>query len=114
MKRVAAGVAAGLTLFATAGLAQLVPLARCHAAIPCSIPYGLRPADAVSNLPDAGFGNSLIGVGLAVDNGLKARVAVSPVSEDPVESAARLYVRKNPLKAPRPTPTPRPSAAPTP
>ena len=115
MRRAALCAAVGLTVlaaFTPAASAQLVPLARCHAAIPCSIPYGLRPADAVSNLPDAGFGNSLIGVGLGVDNGLKPRLAVSPVSEDPVESAARLYVKRNPLKARTPTPAPTPAQKP--
>ena len=111
MKRAALLAATGLLALAGAAGAQLVPLARCHAAIPCSIPYGLRPADAVSNLPDAGFGNSLIGVG--VDNGLKPRLIASPVSSDPVEDAARLFVRKNPLrtKPPTPTPVPKPAAS---
>jgi hypothetical protein len=69
----------------------------------------LRPADAVSNLPDAGFGNSLLGVGVAVDSSLKPRLAAAPISEDPVEGAARLYVKKNPLKTkPTASPTPAP------
>ena len=114
MRRAALLAAAGLTAFTAAAFAQLVPLARCHAAIPCSIPYGLRPPAAVANLPEAGFGNSLIGVGLRVDNGLKPRLAVSPVSEDPAESAARMFVHRNPLKAKTPaaasTPAPTPKA----
>jgi len=101
-----------VALLAPAGtaLAQLVPLTRCQAAFPCSVPYGLRPADAVTNLPDARLGNSLIGAGVGLDNGLKVRVAVSPVSEDPSEGAARLFLRKNPLK-PKATPTPGPTPA---
>ena len=113
MKRAARfGAAAIGMLLASSGAlrAQLVPLSRCHAAFPCSVPYGLRPADAAANLPDAGYGNTLIGVG--VDNALKPRIIGSPLSSDPVEDAARLYVKKNPLKAR--TPTPRPDAKPLP
>lgn len=114
MRRARLLAALGGLLCAATASAQLVPLARCHAAIPCSIPYGLRPADAVANLPDARLGNSLVGVGVGLDNGLKPRLAVSPVSEDPVEAASRLYVRKNPLKSAKPgaTPTPGPKTAP--
>jgi hypothetical protein len=118
MRRAALLSAAALTsvaVFSTAASAQLVPLARCHAALPCSIPYGLRPSDAVSNNPDAGIGNSLIGI--ALDGGLKPRLAVAPISEDPVESAARMYVHRNPIrKSPTPTPAAKaePSAAPKP
>lgn len=108
MRRAAGLAALGLTAITAAASAQLVPLARCHAALPCSIPYGLRPADAVSYQPDAGIGNSLIGIEMGRD-GLKPRLAVSPVSEDPVESAARMYVHRNPIKA-RPTaPAPTPA-----
>ena len=92
--------------------AQLVPLARCHAAFPCSVPYGLRPADAAANLPDAGYGNTLASVGL--DSALKPRMITWPISGDPVEDAARLYVKKNPLTSRTPTPRPAPEAAPTP
>ena len=99
-------VAALFAALPAAASSQLVPLARCHAAYPCAIPYGLRPADAVTNLPDAQLGNALIGVG--VDNAFKPRLIASPVSADPVEGAARLYVRKNPL--PAKTPTPKPTA----
>lgn len=88
--------------------AQLVPLARCHAAYPCNVPYGLRPADAVANLPDAQLGNALVSVG--VDNAFKPKLIASPVSGDPVEGAARLYLRKNPLGLR--TPTPKPAATP--
>jgi hypothetical protein len=115
MRRAALLAVVGLTAAATTASAQLVPLARCHAAFPCSVPYGLRPADAVTNLPDAGIGNSLIGIELGA-NGFKPRLAVAPVSEDPAESAARMYVHRNPLAfkktptpgAAAPPPTPRP------
>ncbi len=104
------GAAAIGMLLASSGAlrAQLVPLSRCHAAFPCSVPYGLRPADAAANLPDAGYGNTLVGVGL--DNALRPRMIAWPISGDPVDDAARLYVKKNPLK-PR-TPTPGPAATP--
>ncbi len=111
MKRSALLGAVGIAALAAAAGAQLVPLAHCHAAIPCSIPYGLRPADAVANLPDAGFGNTAIVAGVGLDNGLKLRLVTTPYSRDPVENAARLYVRKNPLKGaatPTPAPTPPP------
>jgi len=114
MKRAAFAAAVLLTAFAEAALAQLVPLARCHAAFPCSVPYGLRPADAVSNLPDATGGNSLIGLGLGLDNGFKPRLAAPAASEDPAESAARMYVHRNPLRTRTPTPAAAPAPAPTP
>ena len=100
-----AGLFAVGLLVAGAARAQLVPLARCHAAYPCNLPYGLRPADAVANLPDAQLGNALIGV--AVNGALKPRLAVSPVSSDFAEDAARLYVLKHPLPpTAKPTPAP--------
>src|SRR4051812_43932182 len=36
--------------------AQLVPVTQRNAAIPCSIPYGLRPADAAAWTPGAKVG----------------------------------------------------------
>lgn len=90
--------------------AQIVPLARCHAAIPCSIPFGLRPADAAAWSPYAatGQGNTLVSVSAGVEEGLKPKINKPPVSEDPSERAARLYVKRNPLKpTPRPTPEPK-------
>ncbi|MGE5413517.1 MAG: hypothetical protein ACM3NW_05025 [Syntrophomonadaceae bacterium] len=111
--RRAALVAAGLLLASGAARGQLVPLARCHAAYPCSLPYGLRPADAVANLPDAQLGNALVGVG--VDGALKPRLISPPVSGDFAENAARLYVLKNPPPAkPSPTPPPKNGGAPDP
>jgi hypothetical protein len=110
MRRAALSAAVGLAAFSAAASAQLVPLARCQTAFPCSIPYGLRPADAVSNLPDARLGNSLVGIETGLD-GFKPRLAVSPVSEDPSESAARLFVKHNPLKVRTPTPAPTPAPA---
>jgi hypothetical protein len=107
MRRTGALAVVALALLAAPAGAQLVPLARCQAAFPCSVPYGLRPADAVANLPDARLGNSLVGVG--VDSALKPRVLSWPISSDPVEDAARIYVKKNPLKAPRATPSPAPT-----
>jgi hypothetical protein len=119
MRRAAFLGALAIAALPAAASAQLVPLARCHAAFPCSVPYGLRPADAVANNPDAALGNSLIGVG--VDSSLKPRIVTSPVSSDPSEDAARLYVRKFPLKtkttgtpAPKATAAPAPKSTPTP
>ncbi len=108
------GAAAIVMVLASSGAlrAQLVPLSRCHAAFPCSVPYGLRPADAAANLPDAGYGNTLVGIG--VDGALKPRMITWPISGDPVDDAARLYVKKNPLKPRTPTPGTAPAPAPTP
>ncbi len=97
---------------AAAAAGQLVELTRCHAATPCSIPFGLRPSGSVANNPFAntGPGNAAIGVGTGLDGGFKLHWIRAPVSQDPVESAARLYVKKNPLKlrtVSTPTPTPR-------
>jgi hypothetical protein len=113
MRRLAL-VAAGLAAFVATANAQLVPLTRCQAAFPCSVPYGLRPADAVVNLPDARLGNTLAGV--AVNGAFQLRLAAPHASSDPAEDAARLYVRKNPLpptSTPTPAPTPAPTAKPT-
>ncbi len=106
MRPPALAVCALLALCAAAQ-AQIVPLSRCHAAIPCSIPFGLRPADAAALSPYAatGQGNTAVAVGAGIEEGLKPRVLRPAASEDPVESAARLYVKRNP---PKPTPTPGP------
>ena len=96
---------AGLVL-ASAAHAQLVPLARCNGALPCSIPFGLRPADSVAFSPYArtGQGNTAVSVSAAVDELLKPRVDTPHVAEDPSERAARIFVKRNPIK-PTPTPT---------
>jgi hypothetical protein len=104
MRRAALLAVVGLLAAGAAG-AQLVPLARCQAAYPCNLPYGLRPADAVANLPDARGGSTLMSVG--INGALKPRVIAPPVSGDFAEDAARLYVLKHPLAAtPKPTPAP--------
>jgi hypothetical protein len=95
--------------FASVTHAQLVPLSQCGAAIPCSIPVGLRPADAaaVSPYARAGQGNTLISVEAAIEDGLKPKVITRAVAEDPSERAARLFVKRNPtLIMPTRTPTP--------
>lgn len=99
---------------ASSAAAQIVELTRCHAAIPCSIPFGLRPANSVGNSSFAavGQGNTAIGFSAGIEEGLKPRIVTPPVSQDPVENAARLYVKKNPPK-PTPTPTPVPTRPPT-
>jgi hypothetical protein len=83
-----------------------VPLTRCNAAIPCSIPFGLRPADAVTLSPYArtGAGNAAFSVSAGVEEGLKPRVDTPPVSEDPSDRAARLFVKRNPPPRPKATP----------
>jgi len=106
MRRAALSCLATFLAIASGAAAQLVPVSTCHAALPCSIPYGLRPADAVQHLANAngGPGNTAMTVG--VNGSLQVKL-VKPVSEDPVEYAARIFVRKNPQLA-------RPAAAPTP
>ena len=81
--------------------AQIVPITRCNAAIPCNIPYGLRPADAAGWTPgsNVGQGNTGISVSTNFTDGLVPKVDRPPVSEDPVEAAARMYVRRNPAPA---------------
>ena len=100
--------------------AQIVPITRCNAAIPCNIPYGLRPADAAGWTPGANVGQGNTGISMSTNfqDGLLPKVDKPPVSEDPVEAAARMYVRKYPAPAsssskptslkPTPTPTPQP------
>jgi hypothetical protein len=105
--------------------AQLVPITRCNSAIPCNIPYGLRPADAAGWTPgnNVGQGNTGISMSTNFSDGLLPKIDKHPVSEDPVEAAARMYLRKYPAPAtatksqgssvegrelkPTPVPTPR-------
>ena len=105
---------------AAAVRAQLVPITRCNAAIPCNIPFGLRPADAAAWTPGAQQGQGAgISVSAGIEEGLKPRVDMRPVPEDASERAARIFLRKNPpptthtqtpTSAPVPTPTPAPRA----
>ncbi len=97
--------------------AQLVPITRCNSAIPCNIPMGLRPADAAAWTPGnkLGQGNTGVSVSTGLENGLQPKIDRPPVSEDPVEAAARMYVRRNPappLAKPTPAPAPAPKATP--
>ena len=109
MRRVALVGLPAFLAFSAGAAAQLVPISTCHAALPCSIPYGLRPADAVQNLANnanGGPGNTAMTVG--INDRLNVKL-VKPVSEDPVEYAVRAFVRKNPLLTkPTPIPTPAP------
>ena len=113
MKRALLLLALSQLAFASGLGAQLVPLSQCGAAIPCSIPYGLRPADAAALSPYGRVGpsNSAIAVSAGIEEGLKPRVVTRAVAEDPSERAARLFVKRNPfLSARTPTPTPRPAS----
>jgi len=129
MRRVALAAAAFLATIASTApaLAQIVPITRCNAAIPCNIPYGLRPADAAGWTPGSNVGQGHTGMSLSTDftDGLKPKIDRHPVSEDPVEAAARMYVRKFPAPATRKSPgasvesrqlkpTPRPTPPPEP
>jgi hypothetical protein len=105
---IAAAVLAAVAVAAPAA-AQLVPLTFCRSAIPCNIPFGLRPADSVAGSPYARTGNAVVSVSAGVEEGLKPRVNRSPISEDPSEFAARIFLRRNPPPAHRLLPTPAPS-----
>ena len=98
--------------------AQIVPITRCNAAIPCNIPYGLRPADAAGWTPGSNVGQGNTGISMSTNfaDGLLPKIDKPPISEDPVEAAARMYVRKYPYQgaAPKPAVAPRPAAVPTP
>jgi len=104
--RRASAAAILLISIAAAARAQLVPITRCQAAIPCSIPYGLRPADAAAWTPGARVGQGNTAISIGVDDRLKPEVQTPHVSEDPTERAARIFMRRNPLPTPRPTPKP--------
>ena len=109
---VAAALPASLPLFA-----QIVPITRCNAAIPCNIPYGLRPADAAGWTPgsNVGQGNTAISLSNNFTDGVLPKIDRPPISEDPVEAAARMYVRKYPAPNPAPKPPPsKPKPTPTP
>jgi len=101
-----------LSALASAASAQLVPVTQCNAAIPCSIPMGLRPADAAAWTPGAkvGQGNAVMSMSAGIEEGLKPKIDVPHVSEDPSDRAARIFLKRNPLVTPKPTPKP---AAPT-
>jgi len=109
MRRAALVGLAGFLALRAGAAGQLVPVSTCHAALPCSIPYGLRPADAVQNLANnanGGPGNTAMTVG--INSSMQVRL-VKPISEDPTEFAARLFVKKNPhLVKPTPAVTPAP------
>ncbi|MEX1243660.1 MAG: hypothetical protein WEB59_00730 [Thermoanaerobaculia bacterium] len=107
MRRRARLAAVAFLAAAPGVFAQIVPLARCNAALPCSIPFGLRPADATAFSPYAktGQGNAAISVSAGVEEGLKPRIDQPAISEDPSERAARIFVKRNPI-APTVTPTP--------
>jgi hypothetical protein len=117
MTRRRAGAAVVLLAASVTAHAQLVPITRCNSAIPCNIPMGLRPADAAAWTPGnkLGQGNTGVSVSSGLEEGLKPKVDRPPVSDDPVEAAARMYVRKNPAPPPvkatpaAPKPTPRPA-----
>jgi hypothetical protein len=102
--------AIGLAACAAAASAQLVPITRCNGAIPCSIPMGLRPADAAAWTPGAKTGQGNTGISVSMDERLKPRIDAppSPISEDPSDRAARIFMRRNPLPTPKATPKPTP------
>ena len=109
-RRAAAALALSAWTAASAARAQLVPITRCNAAIPCSIPMGLRPADAAAWTPGAKTGQGNTAVSVRVDDRLKPQVQVPHVSEDPTDRAARIFVKKNPLAvSPKPAPKPTPA-----
>ncbi len=99
--------------------AQLVPLSQCGSALPCSIPTGLRPADAAALSPygRVGNGNTLVGVEVAGPEGFKPEVMTRGPAEDPSDRAARIFLKRNPgFAMPRTAPAPSPgvSMAPAP
>jgi hypothetical protein len=110
MKRLTLLAALVLSAVVRDSAAQLVPLSQCGSAIPCSIPTGLRPADAAALSPygRVGNGNTLMTVSAGVDEALRPGVITRGPAEDASERAARLFMKRNPglLRAPRPTPTP--------
>jgi hypothetical protein len=91
--------------------AQIVPITRCNAAIPCNIPYGLRPADTAGWTPGSNVGQGNTGISMSTNfsDGLVPKIDKPPISEDPVEAAARMYVRKYPAPAVTKMPTPKPT-----
>jgi hypothetical protein len=95
----------GLT---SAAAAQLVPLSQCGSALPCSIPVGLRPADAAAVSPYGRIGNSntLVGIEVLGGEGLKPELVTRSIASDPSDLAARIFVKNNPSFAMKPTPKP--------
>jgi len=97
-----------LAACAASSRAQLVPITRCNGAIPCSIPIGIRPADAAAWTPGAKTGQGNTAVSVSVDERLKPHIDTPHVSEDPTDRAARIFMKRNPLPTPRPSPKPTP------
>lgn len=114
MRRIPLAVLAalvGVLLAAKAG-AQIVPLSQCGSAIPCSIPTGLRPADAAALSPygRVGNGNGLMTFSAGIDDAIRPRLITRGPAEDPSDRAARLFMKRNPglMRTAAPTPTPSP------
>jgi len=92
--------------------AQLVPISECNAAIPCSIPKGLRPADAAALAPNgrAAGPNTAVGARLNPAEGFKPEIITREIAEDPSDRAARIFIKRNPgFAMPRTAPTPVPT-----
>jgi hypothetical protein len=109
-------LAAAALLIVAGARAQLVPITRCNAAIPCNFPYGLRPWRAANWTPDTNSASpsAAISVFSPIDQGLKPQIVTQPVAEDASEQAARIYLRHYPPPVAKATPVPTPALTPRP
>ena len=84
-------------LAADAALAQFVPMARCAAAFPCSIPSGVqyRPDPLVMG-PYAASENSAISFRTTLDARPTITIDIRPRDNTPIDAAVRTFLQQYP------------------
>ena len=84
-------------LTADAALAQFVPMARCGAAFPCSIPYGVQYApDPLLMGPFAAPANSAISFRTTLDARPTITIDIRPRDNTPIDAAVRTFLQQYP------------------
>jgi hypothetical protein len=84
-------------LTADAALTQFVPMDRCGAAFPCSIPYGVQYApDPLLMGPFAAPANSAISFRTTLDARPTITIDVRPRDNTPIDAAVRTFLQQSP------------------
>lgn len=84
-------------LAADAALAQFVPMARCAAAFPCSIPYGVQyNPDPLVMGPYAAPANSAISFRTTLDARPTITIDIRPRDNTPIDAAVRTFLQQYP------------------
>ena len=102
-------------LAAHAASAQFVPMARCGAAFPCSIPFGLqyRPDPLIVG-PYGAPGIGFFSFGVSLDPKPTIRIDVRRGNDSPVDAAVRTFLEEHPAEKKKTAdkkPTPEPPSA---